>query len=1564
MTIDTWLGIESEIGEYVFDESRRALQAYQIKPDLVLEHRNIEQSVAQSGYGRKQLNELIQNAADALRGTGGKIAVVLTSDALYCANEGEPFTKDGFRTLLLSHTSHKRDDQIGRFGLGFKSVLQITDHPEIFSRSGSVGWSETHSRELLEPIYPGLTAYPLLRLAQRLDPAEASQRDKVLHELMEWATTVVKLPLRGNTGWLKDELQEFPHHFLLFSPHIHELQLDDRTGNSCVIWKSEANGSHIKLSNGNTNEDWLLLNYRHKVSPAAAADAGTIFARDEVDVAWAVPLGVANRRDLGTVWNYFPTEHRLSLRGIVNAAFKMNEDRVNMLETLYNKEILEKAVPRMVAGALPFLSTEQDPAAHFDILPSREKESRGWADKILNRPVMQTVAVVPNLPDLRGNLQTIASMNIQPDLTDYPELVSIWSSCIDKEQHWVHESAYSNRDRAATLTRLLELSQTKRSTFTAWLEAVVQNPSLENYEKALQIAAIVDRRAPEYMAEMRRSRILLMADGSVIEPLRNNAALPSHSEDSDAGLVDYEMMHHGNTLTSLRALGFEVHNGTGRLKKVARDVAENYDDASLAQSLWRLSRSFTVSETLLVIDEFLEIDKVLVYRKHGEWLPFATSWLPGKLFRAERPEDASVIVDPQFHGKDLALFRILGMRDSLPEPLMQGSGKTFDFWKNNESERLSKESILSPQAVSSNSIKFTKIMLTPRLDELTNVSTKTRAAITSRLLDFDSVKMKVEYTSAIKSPTVLEGPDTWWIRNFGILETPLGLVEAKYCVGEVNSGYPEAFLPTATPKAIQRLSLPTSHTEVQWDFVLPLAEEKLKLEQVHQLYGLMALTGIRKPKTLLVESTPGNTTRYPSHMIVVSQDSVTHDYLSGDSRHASVRTAIPELDTALTESWSLDSCKVNFFETPRFDESLSDESFQSESNYPCLHAVSGIKPILCIPCDSIKIVRTNDYDESEISTELNVYRDREENRFYFNVKLSSRKFLSEMLREFGVRKDVNEIEKLRKAKLAALKERRLKDKVKQTKDPAEKLALLVGNEAIQSLIPEAVSSMLSMQNIEITNKLRFEIVSNLYGANLMEQLKPALKAQGIENPEDFNGKSKQAKELLKDLGFSQDLIAKHLPRKPDREEVVGPVRLAELHDYQKSTSCKIKALLNLESSNSKGVVQLPTGAGKTRVAAQSVIEHVVSKDGPQLVVWIAHSEELCEQAIESWSTSWQAFGATGERMAVSRLWGGRPAKQETTKLHLVVSTIQTLTRIANDVAAKAPRGLQYGWLADPDVVIIDEAHGAIASSYTPVLKWFKRSTRDSGKPLLGLSATPYRGTNELQTERLVNRFQANLIEPDEFNVETAHDYLQNMGVLAKVRHETLEGIELQQRHGKATIETDDDSPNAMLEQRVDLDQVAKSSKRNTKIIAHLVENKEQIKHALVFAASVEHAEALAAVLTALGVPAAALSSKTVSSQRRALIEKFRSGEIQVLTNFDILSQGFDAPKVDAVYMCRPTFSPNKYIQMVGRGLRGSANGGSEEVLIVNIEDNLEQFGTNLAYTEFNYLWNRELANVE
>src|SRR4051812_48808768 len=114
-----WAGPDSDIGQTIREIHEQTLGAYRSAPRLVEEHANIERSAVEGGYGRRQLFELIQNGADELLGSRGRIELVLTGEALYCANEGRPLSTAGIGALLFSNLSAKSGSQIGRFGLGF-----------------------------------------------------------------------------------------------------------------------------------------------------------------------------------------------------------------------------------------------------------------------------------------------------------------------------------------------------------------------------------------------------------------------------------------------------------------------------------------------------------------------------------------------------------------------------------------------------------------------------------------------------------------------------------------------------------------------------------------------------------------------------------------------------------------------------------------------------------------------------------------------------------------------------------------------------------------------------------------------------------------------------------------------------------------------------------------------------------------------------------------------------------------------------------------------------------------------------------------------------------------------------------------------------------------------------------------------------------------------------------------------------------------------------------------------------------------------------------------------------
>jgi superfamily II DNA or RNA helicase len=187
-------------------------------------------------------------------------------------------------------------------------------------------------------------------------------------------------------------------------------------------------------------------------------------------------------------------------------------------------------------------------------------------------------------------------------------------------------------------------------------------------------------------------------------------------------------------------------------------------------------------------------------------------------------------------------------------------------------------------------------------------------------------------------------------------------------------------------------------------------------------------------------------------------------------------------------------------------------------------------------------------------------------------------------------------------------------------------------------------------------------------------------------------------------------------------------------------------------------------------------------------------------------------------------------------------------------------------------------------------------------------------------------------------------------VLAHVRHRVLPGTDVELSQEELRYLQHRHRLPAHVEERIGLD-IA----RNRLLVSEIAKLPRG-STALLFATSVEHAQTMAALLSLEGIPAKAILGNTPPGARRRYIEAFRTKELRVLTNFSVLTQGFDAPAVEAIFVARPTYSPNLYQQMIGRGLRGPVNGGTEECLIVNVEDNVAQYGEQLAFREFEHLW--------
>jgi superfamily II DNA or RNA helicase len=518
--------------------------------------------------------------------------------------------------------------------------------------------------------------------------------------------------------------------------------------------------------------------------------------------------------------------------------------------------------------------------------------------------------------------------------------------------------------------------------------------------------------------------------------------------------------------------------------------------------------------------------------------------------------------------------------------------------------------------------------------------------------------------------------------------------------------------------------------------------------------------------------------------------------------------------------------------------------------------------------------------------------------------------------------------------------------IRQQKDDADRLRTMLPTETLRERLPQGLVEHVETTEGTVDDRAVAELAISVHGPGTLREYRAELEAAGFALPTQMAG-GHQARTFVSDLGFSHEFAGFATPMLDPVLTVEGPVDFPPLHRYQEEMVGRMREVL-VSSPAQRGMLSLPTGAGKTRVAVEALkgtLRALPADRESRPVLWIAQSEELCEQAVQSWHFVWKATGPA-KRLTISRLWNRNEAHPVTDGFHLVIATDAKLEKVIETD--------DYAWLREAQAVVVDEAHTSLSPRYTKVLAALGLTPHRTRCPFVGLTATPFRGTSTEETDRLVSRYGHNRLDHHadgtEILGEDPYLTLQNLKVLARVKHRQLEGMRMElDAAERENFEQLRRLPSSV-EERIGLDH-----QRNQTLLDTITELPADWP-VLLFAASVNHARLMAALLTRAGVRAAAISGDTDIGVRRHLIDQFRKRKIRVLANYGVLSQGFDAPATRAVIVARPTYSPNVYQQMIGRGLRGEANGGKDECLIVNVADNIDQYGEELAFRRFEYLW--------
>ena len=382
---------------------------------------------------------------------------------------------------------------------------------------------------------------------------------------------------------------------------------------------------------------------------------------------------------------------------------------------------------------------------------------------------------------------------------------------------------------------------------------------------------------------------------------------------------------------------------------------------------------------------------------------------------------------------------------------------------------------------------------------------------------------------------------------------------------------------------------------------------------------------------------------------------------------------------------------------------------------------------------------------------------------------------------------------------------------------------------------------------------------------------------------------------------------------------------------------------------SGGLLVLPTGGGKTFTALRFLCRGPLSQGFK--VLWLAHTHHLLEQAFASLEREVGQIGEPRTHLHV-RMVSGTPGHSDVADItpqdDVLIATLQTITR-----AYKVGHKHLSAWLdaaADRLVVVFDEAHHAPAYSYRTLLLHLRQ--HQPGLYLLGLTATPVYGSDG-QDGWLLKLFPSSIL------YQTTAQKLMAAGVLAQPVFEeyaTNVAVQFDEREYKKWLGTYRDLPEEIVSQ------LALNRERNQFIASTYVKYKTRYGKTLIFVDRWYQCEMLREMLISRGVRADVVYShvtveqggpvvrnRRTSDDNHEVLERFKKGDLDVLINVRMLTEGTDVPDVETVFLTRQTTSRTLITQMIGRALRGQRFGGTEKAYIVSFVDNWKHLITWAGY---------------
>ena len=330
---------------------------------------------------------------------------------------------------------------------------------------------------------------------------------------------------------------------------------------------------------------------------------------------------------------------------------------------------------------------------------------------------------------------------------------------------------------------------------------------------------------------------------------------------------------------------------------------------------------------------------------------------------------------------------------------------------------------------------------------------------------------------------------------------------------------------------------------------------------------------------------------------------------------------------------------------------------------------------------------------------------------------------------------------------------------------------------------------------------------------------------------------------------------------------------------------------------------LPTAAGKSVIAGE-FIRGLMQQWPGQRVLLLTHVKELIAQNYDKLMTLWPDAPAGIYSAGLNR---------RDTDHDIIFAGIQSVHKRATEIG-------------HIDLIIIDECHLVPKKGMGMYLRFLKSMNVINSKiRVVGLTATPYR----LNSGSLIDG-------DDRIFTDIAYDVdvmqLVNDGYLSPLVPKAMDNeFDLSEINTRAG-----DYKTDQLHALTDNDALARM------VLVEILAYGRQRKSWLIFCTGVNHAEKMAEIIAEHNITTATITGATPTDERDYILERFKAGHIQCLTNCDVLTTGFDAPAIDMLVFLRPTQSQGLYVQMCGRGMRLAES--KNDCLVLDFGGNTQRHG--------------------